>query len=212
MVSPHYNSVGMPLPQKPVRRGSRLTIAIAVSLIAHALVLPFVARDGMFRMPKRQIRQPVSLVATPRSQILRTQPGAYPQSSANAAQMPQLPPAVKPPEPEKPQPIVPGQVVSLGQPQDERPPEKPTKYLSEHDSRVLKETRARETSAFFKNALSKIQKEGRSDKTGQGAPAMSERPGDNGKNGGGREQKREKQAAELPSKSRQDAMRLAQSP
>src|SRR5947208_3483449 len=56
-----------------------------------------------------------------------------------------------------------GQVVSLGQPQDERPPDKPTKYLSEHDSRVLKETRAKETSAFHKNALSKVQREGKNE-------------------------------------------------
>src|SRR5206468_7443495 len=117
-----------------------------------------------------------------------------------------LPPAQVPPE-DLPQKIE-GQVVSLGTPQDERAPIKPTRYLSEHDSRVLKETRARETSAFFKNALSKVQKEGRNDKGQQGAPPVTEKPGDNGA-GGGAEQKRPKQAAELPNKARRDRLRLA---
>jgi len=77
---------------------------------------------------------------------------------------------------------------------------------------VEKETTACETSAFYKNALSKVQKEGREDKQEQGAPAVSSRPGDNGKAGGGREEKRQKQAAELPSKDRRDPLRIAEAP
>jgi TonB family protein len=102
-------------------------------------------------------------------------------------------------------------VVALG-PTNEKAPDKATKYLSEKDSRVEKETRARETSAFFKNALPKIQKEGRNDKSEQGAPAMSERPGDNGKASGGEQQRRPKQAAELPSKERRDPLRTSEAP
>ena len=195
----------MPLPQKPVRRKSRLTLAIAISLIAHAALLPFVARDANFHLPKTPPRQVVSLRSTSRSQIMRQQGG--PLSSNDAQQVPNLPPTVKPVRPEPDQKLIPGQVVDLG-PTNELAPEKPTKYLSEHDSRVFKETRARETSAFFKNALSKTQKEGRQDKAASGAPAVSERPGDNGKSGGGVEQKRAKQMAELPSKDRRDPLRV----
>ncbi|HEX9579143.1 MAG TPA: energy transducer TonB [Myxococcales bacterium] len=200
----------MPLPQTPVRRGRRLAIAVAVSVLGHAAMLPFVAHDANFHMPKHPARQTVSLMATPHS-ALATRSGAF-GPNTNAAQQlgqdPKLPPAKPPPEDLLPQKLQ-GQVVSLGPPQDERAPEKPTKYLSEKDSRVLKETRARETSAFFKNALSKVQKEGRNDKGQQGAPLVTEKPGDNGA-GGGSEQKRPKQAAELPSKKRRDALRVAE--
>jgi len=200
----------MPLPQKPVRRRSRLTLAVTISLIVHAALLPFVAKDANFHMPKVPIRQVVSLMSTPRSQIMHT--GGPLSSNPSLQQAPRLPPALKPPPPPEPESVlIPGQVVDLG-PTNDLAPEKPTKYLSEHDSRILKETRARETSAFFKNALSKTQKEGRKDKTASGAPAVSEKPGDNGKSGGGVEQKRAKQAAELPSKDRRDPLHVAERP
>jgi TonB family protein len=205
-----YNTVGMPLPQKPVRRGSRLAVAVAVSVLAHAAVLPFIAHDAIFHMPKHPALQAVSLMATPHS-ALATRKGPFgPSTDATQrlSQDPKLPPAQPPPEDLK-QDKLQGQVVSLGPPQDERAPEKPTKYLSEHDSRVLKETRARETSAFFKNALSKVQKEGRNDKAQAGQTPLSDKPGDKGA-GGGNEQKRPKQAAELPSKARRDALRVAE--
>ncbi|MCA1826651.1 MAG: energy transducer TonB [Myxococcales bacterium] len=199
----------MPLPQKPVRRGSRLSLAVAISLIAHALLLPFVARDANFHIPKHPVRQVVSLLSTSRSQLQGLRAGPT-TSALNTQQMPNLPPAVKPPEP-VPEKLQGGQVVDLG-PTNDLAPDKPTKYLSEHDSRVFKETRARETSAFFKNALSKIQKEGRKDKAESGAPAFSANPGENGKAGGGAEQKRARQEAELPSKQRRDALRVAEAP
>src|SRR5439155_4215228 len=34
-----YNRLGMPLPQQPVRRGRRLTLAVASSVIGHLLLL-----------------------------------------------------------------------------------------------------------------------------------------------------------------------------
>jgi TonB family protein len=199
----------MSLPQQPQRRGRRVTLAVAISLIAHAALLPFVAKDANFHLPKTPVRQVVTLRSTSRSQIMRAQSG--PTTSGATQEMPNLPPSPKPPPPEAEAKLIPGQVVDLG-PTNDLTPTQPTKYLSERDSRVLKETRARETSAFFKNALSKTQKEGRKDKAASGAPALSERPGDNGRSGGGLEQKRAKQMAELPSKERRDALRVAEGP
>ena len=200
----------MALPQKPVRRGSRLSLAIAISLIAHALLLPFVARDANFHMPKHPVRQVVSLMSYSPSQM-RAQAGPN-GAVSDGKQMPKLPPALlKPAPPPEPEKLQPGQVVDLG-PTNDQAPDKPTKYLSEHDSKVLKETRARETSAFFKNALSKVQKEGRNEKVPSGAPVVSEKPGEGGKQGGGQEQKRARQAMELPSKERRDALRVAEAP
>ncbi len=201
----------MALPQKPARPGSRLSLAVAISLIVHAALLPFVAKDANFHMPKQLPRQVVSLTSTSRSQIMRQQAGPS-TASGISQQVPNLPPALKPvPPPEPEQKLIGGQVVDLG-PTNDQAPQQPTKYLSERDSRVLKETRARETSAFFKNALSKTQKEGRKDKTASGAPAVSEKPGDNGKSGGGLQQKRARQMAELPSNERRDPLHISEAP
>ena len=205
-----YNKLGMPLPQQPVRPQRRLMLAVAISLIAHVAVLPFIARDGMFQMPKHPMKQVVALVSTPRSQIMRMGPSTGSVTQSGPVQKaPQLPPAVKPPEPPQPEKLPGGQIVSLGQTND-LAPDKPTKYLSEHDSKVLKETRARETSAFFKNALSKVQKEGRNDKQASGAPALSENPGERGA-GGGQEARKAHTESELPSRERRDALRMAES-
>ena len=200
----------MPLPQQPVRRGRRLTIAVAVSVAAHFGLLLGVAKDALFQPPKRP-PQVVSLTTANRSQLQGIRPGG-PRSSTTApqAQVPQLPPTPQL-EPVKPEKLEGGQVVSLG-PTNEQVPDKPTKYLSEKDSRVEKETRARETSAFYKNALSKEQKEGRNDKAEQGAPNTSPKPGDNGKAGGGQEQKRPKQATEIPTRDRRDPLRMEEAP
>jgi TonB family protein len=207
--APDYNKLGMSLPQAPVRPRRRLMMAVAISIAAHLLLLPLLASSSaaLFKVPSRQL---VSLVATPRSQILHAGPYNPQASSAGPTQQsPQLPPALRPPE-TQPAKLPGGQVVSLG-PTNDQAPDQPTNYLSEHDSRVAKQTRARETSAFFKNALSKVQKEGRNEKSAQGTPAVSEKPGDSGQ-GGGQELKRARTEAELPSKERRDALHLDESP
>lgn len=201
----------MPLPQQPVRRGRRLTLAVGVSLVAHVLLLLGIAKDAIFHPPRHAQQQVVSLVTSNRSQLQGIRSGGPQTANRAQIQVPALPPAVKPPEPEKQEKLERGQVVSLG-PTNDQKPDKATKYLSERDSKVEKETRAKETNAFYKNALSKLQKEGRNDKVEPGAPVVSERPGDNGRNGGGRELKRQKQAAELPSKERRDPLRLEEGP
>ena len=201
----------MPLPQQPARRGRRLTIAVVVSVAAHFLLLLGVARDAIFHAPKHVVPQIVSLVTSDRSQLQGIRPGGPQTTTATPQQqVPRLPIAPVPP-PEKEEKLEKGQVVSLG-PTNEQAPDKATKYLSEKDSRVEKETRARETSAFYKNALSKLQKEGRTDKAEPGAPATSVRPGDNGTAGGGAKQKRQRETAQLPSRERKDPLRLEEAP
>src|SRR5258706_10139876 len=59
-------------------------------------------------------------------------------------------------------------------------------YLSEHDSGVLKETRARETSPFHKNALSKVQREGKDDAARPKKEAAAPSSVQTGQNGGAR--------------------------
>src|SRR5712692_8780570 len=174
-----YNGGRMsPLPHRPVRRRSRLTIALAVSLGVHLLLLPWIAKDAVFHVPAQVRRTAVGLVATPRSQVQHAQrgpPNSAPSAGRSSPDLsPQLPPALEQEKVKQPEKME-GQVVALGEPKDERPPDKPTKYLSEHDSRVLKETRAKETSAFFKNALSKVQREGKNEAANPKKEAAADR-------------------------------------
>src|SRR5260370_5678177 len=92
-----YNTVGMPLPQQPVRPQRRLMLAVAISVLAHLVVLPFIARDGMFLMPKQPVRQAVSLISTPRSHIIRSGPYNPPGRSAEPTPQMARPPATPPP-------------------------------------------------------------------------------------------------------------------
>ena len=205
-----------PLPQRPVRRRSRLTVALAVSLGLHLLLLPWIAKDAVFHIPAQVRRTAVGLIATPRNQVQHAQrgpPGSSPSSGQSSPEVqPQLPTALEQ-EKAKPPEKMGGQVVSLGEPKDERPPDKPTKYLSEHDSRVLKETRAKETSAFFKNALSKVQREGKDDakkpQTEAAAPSAVQR----GQNGGVQPQSDRKVAkTETPKQDSVQGLHLERAP
>ena len=204
-----------PLPHRPVRRRSRLTIALAISLGLHLLLLPWIAKDAVFHIPPQVRRTAVGLVATPQSQVQHAQRGP-PSSSPSSGQStpdlsPQLPPAL---EQEKARAArMEGQVVALGEPKDERPPDQPTKYLSEHDSRVLKETRAKETSPFFKNALSKVQREGKNDAAKPKIEAAAPSAVQSGQNGGVKPQPdRSAAKAELPKQDRVQGLHLQKAP
>jgi len=202
----------MALPQKPSKRRSRLLAALLASLGLHLLLLPLIAKDAVFHVrPKRTL---VGLVPTPSGQVQHAQQGPRsntPSSGHSQDLSPKLPPPIAESEKQKPREQVSGQVVSLGQPQDERPPDKPTHYLSEHDSRVLKETRARETSPFFKNVLPKAQREGKDERAAskQAAAAPSAvRSGDNG----GTQARDGRIIAAVPKQTRQDRLQIPEAP
>src|SRR5256885_2087549 len=202
----------MALPQKPSKRRSRLLAALLASLGLHLLLLPLIAKDAVFHVrPKRTL---VGLVPTPSGQVQHAQRGQgsnRPSSDHSQDLSPKLPPPIAESEKQKPAEQVSGQVVSLGQPQDERPPDKPTHYLSEHDSHVLKETRARETSPFFKNVLPKAQREGKDERAAskQAAAAPSAvRSGDNG----GTQARDGRVIAAVPKQTRQDRVRIPEAP
>ena len=202
----------------PPSKRSRLIAALVASLVAHAILLPLLASGAAFTgVHPPQKRSAVSLVATPRSQVQRAPafPGQRPSAGTSPLE-PRLPAAlpqlaeVKPKEPEK----IEGQVVAIGQPKDERAPEKPTKYLSEKDSRAEKESRAKETSPFFKNALSKVQKEG-ADKAKKpqavATPTLPQKSaGEQGERGGQKLLAQKSVEAELPAKKRVDRLRIGE--
>jgi TonB family protein len=206
----------MALPKKPpMARRRRIALAIAVGVLAHVLMLPFVAKDAIFNVPPQRRRAQVGLVSQrTNASPSRSTPDSVPSPGRNDPLAPRLPKdeqaELKKQELQK----VPGQVVSLGQPQDERPPDKPTRYLSEKDSRVLKETRARETSAFFKNALSKAQKEGKDEQQKAPAPRPPAEPPPGQPEPGKQGEKSAAAAAAqpAPARERQDGMQLKTAP
>ena len=205
-----------PLPHRPVRRRSRLTIALAISLGLHLLLLPWIAKDAVFHVPAQVRRTAVGLVATPRSQVQHAQrgpPNSAPSAGRSSPDLsPQLPPALEQEKVKQPEKME-GQVVALGEPKDERPPDKPTKYLSEHDSRVLKETRAKETSAFFKNALSKVQREGKNEAAKPKKEAAAPSAVQMGQNGGVKPQPdRSVAKAEMPKQDHVQGLHLEKAP
>jgi len=200
----------MALPHKPAKRRSRLLAALVASLAVHLLLLPWIAKDAIFQAPVRAKRTLVGLVATPNGQVQHAQQGApsnTPSSGHSEDLSPKLPPPIAEPETPQPPEQITGQVVSLEQPKDERPPDKPTHYLSEHDSRVLKETRARETSSAYKNVLSKPQREGKDERAASKQAAAAPSAVRRGENGG-TEARDGRVIASLPKQSRQDRVEL----
>src|SRR6266404_5009859 len=110
-----------PLPHRPVRRRSRLTIALAISLGLHLLLLPWIAKDAVFHVPAQVRRTAVGLVATPRNQVQHAQRGP-PNSAPSAGKStpdlsPQLPPALE--QEKAKQQKMEGQVVALGERKDD---------------------------------------------------------------------------------------------
>jgi TonB family protein len=207
----------MALPYKPLSKGDRISLAVLLSLAVHLATLPFFAKEWLIKVQPRQRRMAVSL-AGPRG--MDNASNAQASRSPVPGQHPTAPKKDQTPEEQKKeeelivqQAKIDGQIVSLGPPQDERPPAQPTKYLSEHDSRVLKESRARETSPFYKNALSKVQKEGQQNKVENARPG-EQKPQEipegltlaPGKQGGGQMVKA--QEAEVPRRGRQDRVQL----
>jgi TonB family protein len=204
----------MSLPQKPVKRRRRLLAALLVSLGVHLLLLPWIAKDAVFHVPARARRTLVGLVPTPTGQVQHAQqgqPSNTPSTGHSQDLTPKLPPPIAEPEKQQPPEQISGQIVSLGKPQDERPPDKPTHYLSEHDSRVLKETRARETSPFFKNVLPKAQREGKDERAASKQAAAAPSAVRSGENGG--TQARDGRiVAEVPKQTRQNRVQIQQAP
>jgi TonB family protein len=203
----------MALVYQPMTSGQRAWLAIAIAVAVHLVLLPFVAKDAVFKFVAPPKRAQISLV--PWNGSSTTASNQRSQSSTSRPTTPKTAAEKKKEEEEKAAQLkATGQIVSIGAPQNQEAPVVPTKYLSEYDSRVLKETRARETSAFYKNALSTVQKEGKKERVDQQtkatvAPLAEPPPGTStasGKEGGGRVQAAKE--ASTPTRERRDRVAL----
>jgi len=125
----------------------RATVALVISLLANALVLA-VVRVGKLAGPgdARSVPQIVALSPLSRSEweANRSTGRAAPAKPVPAS--PEVVPA--------PPPRAPGQVVDVAPSKDSRPP-KDTRFVSDRDNTVEKETRSRHAKAGYANTLPK---------------------------------------------------------
>lgn len=127
---------------RPERR--RVLLFVAVALAAHALALPFLSSEvrgiGRAGVKPKPIKV-VNLSPATLEQLRQNRAGPL------AAKTP--PPAEKPEEKKE---KLEGQIVDVPPTADDRAPED-ARYLSEHDTRVERETRSRNQSQFYRNSM-----------------------------------------------------------
>ncbi|HET6438606.1 MAG TPA: TonB family protein [Anaeromyxobacter sp.] len=191
------------------RPGRRVLAAAGVSLALNALLLALLTRLGAFELPT-SVSPPTQVALAPltadewnANRLLQAPaPRALPAPSQPAPPAaipsPAVPPPPKPaaPPPEEKRPR--GQVVDVAPSKDSRPPEN-SRFLSDRDNRVEKETRSRwaGTRVFENRAPAPVQgHEGKpAEEHGQGGTAREERQAKAGA-GGAAGNDRPAQAAE----------------
>lgn len=122
--------------------------------------------------------------------------------------------ARKPPEPEKkkePEPMPRGRVVDVA-PGNDQKPDDDAKFLAESNNRVEKETRSRETSPFYKNAMPRPSTTVKPSETPTGSDAVEEKviAGNDGKGDEDTPAKdgRKKAVVEIPTIEKRDRLSL----
>ncbi|HEX9050953.1 MAG TPA: energy transducer TonB [Anaeromyxobacter sp.] len=147
------------------RPGRRIAIAALVSILLNSFVFLLLERAGAFSLPSRPTR--VTLTPLSASQWSANR-AVGPNSAAPRPQSPK-PPAAKAPEP--PEPVAKGQIVDVAPSPDSTAP-KSSRFLSDRDNSVAKETRSRYARPGYERTLPTPQAPG-----AQSAPA----PGKEGK-------------------------------
>ncbi|WP_426746659.1 TonB family protein [Myxococcus faecalis] len=139
------------------RRGSpwRLVAAVVLALLVHGGYLAVVLFTGTLPVTPRErkvvTRPPTSVAVRPmtESQWAKNRGQANTKTQPNLSSRPRV--EEKKPEEKKPETRPQGQVVDLAPGNEQEAPD--AKYLAEHNNRVDKETRAREQTPFYRNAM-----------------------------------------------------------
>ncbi|AKF81249.1 energy transducer TonB family protein [Myxococcus fulvus] len=139
------------------RRGSpwRLVAAVMLALLVHGGYLAVVLFTGTLPVTPREkkavTRPPTSVAVRPmtESQWAKNRGQANTKTQPNLSSRPRV--EEKKPEEKKPETRPQGQVVDLAPGNEQEAPD--AKYLAEHNNRVDKETRAREQTPFYRNAM-----------------------------------------------------------
>ncbi len=158
------------------RPGRRVAAAALVSLLLNGLIFLLLARAGAFTLPEKPTR--VSLTPLSASQWAANR-AIGPGGAGAARPKPPAAPAAKAPEP--PDSIARGQVVDVAPSPDSTPP-KSTRFLSDRDSSVAKETRSRYARPGYERTLPTPQAPGvqTAPEAGAGGKSAKEIPGKEG--------------------------------
>ena len=139
------------------RQGSsagRFAAAIALALLLHAVYVGTLLLTSSFQgdgKARKPVTRPTSVAVRPLTadQWAQNRGKASPQTKSQASERPKA--QDKKPEEKKPDETPKGQVVDVAPGNNEVDPN--AKYLAESNNRVNKETRAREQTPFYRNAM-----------------------------------------------------------
>lgn len=191
---------------------TRTAVAFALALLAHIVFLAFVALwslagSGAGARP-RVHTQPIALRPLTEQQWRKNRGANAPKESGGKAEPPK-PLAEKEPEKKRPEPIPKGQVVDVSPGNREEDPN--ANYLAESSNRVKKETRSKNQTAFYRNAMPKPSSNRSQEGGGQDSV---EKPAIAGNNGLGFDERplkdpsKQKGALEVPNSRRRDELAL----
>lgn len=130
----------------------RPLVAFLLALLAHFAfvgLLMFLSLVHVGEHAQRPPARPVSLRTLPLSQWQQNRGPARPVPGADSQPAPLA--KAKPPEPKKNEPLPDGQVVDVAPGNGEESPD--AKYLAERANKAQKETKAKEQTAFYRNAM-----------------------------------------------------------
>ena len=128
-------------------------MAVLLSLLVNALALLYV-RGTSVVVPSREAAGPARAVELAPLTSSQWEANRRPASGTAAPRPGATPLALAPAPPPPPPRSAPGQVVDVAPSKNSAPP-KDSRFVSEHDSTVEKETRSRHAAAGFKNTLPK---------------------------------------------------------
>jgi TonB family protein len=189
-------------------------VAVALSIAFHllfAVFLLFVSLLNLGLPPlKAETTHAVQLRSLSAEQWVQNRGAAAPTPEeprvANAAPVRQAPP---PPPVKKPEPVPKGQVVDVAPGNGEEDPN--AKYLAESSNRVKKETKAKEQTAFYRNAMPRRTTATPNEGTGADAVDKAQLAGNNGLGVDDRplkEASAQKQVVEVPDVTRQEQVAM----
>ena len=145
--------LGPSLRRRPRRQrpGARTALAVLVSLLVNGAALLLVRTSGVI-VPVRGASTPARSVEL--APLSPTQWDANRRAASQQGARPAPPLVLRPAPPPPPPPKAPGQVVDVAPSKNATPP-KESRFVSDHDSTVEKETRSRHAKAGYENTLAK---------------------------------------------------------
>jgi TonB family protein len=211
-------STGPSLPEQPYKRRrrrdhpARYLLALLLARVGHGVLVCLLALMAFIQLnlpPEPKPPKPASAVAL--------RPLSAQDWAKNRGQIPPNPNAPQFTQPKKkdekkPEKAPDGQVVDVAPGNNQEAPD--AKYLAEHDNKVDKETRAKEQTPFYRNAMPRTTARESRDGSGKSQDTTANLSGNNGRGADDRPMKDggQKPAFELPDARHKQEIALKQDP